>query len=111
MAIKAGLYQQARKNVHDRKEQTVREEITKEYQRLLYNSQMLKVDKETLFKIKKLKTSLPSAHSMGGAAMRHHILGILDDYIKSKKYHPTTLKEIENYTRTGEWPDFLLQEV
>jgi ABC-type lipopolysaccharide export system ATPase subunit len=109
--IKLLLHQQAKQNVIKREKHELKREVEQEYKQLLYDSQFQKADQKTILKIKKIAQHLPSAHSMGIAALNHTIDGILDDYIKQKKYHPKSLKEIEEYTQTGEWPKFLLSEV
>lgn len=110
-SIKPSLYKQASQIVNREEKQELRKKIHQKYQQLLYDSQMQKADLKIILKIKKLRNSLPSAHSMGVAALNHTITGILDDYIKQKKYHLKSLKEIEDYIKTKEWPRFLLSEV
>ena len=117
-STKPSLYNKAIHIVNQEEKQEIQEKIHQKYQQLLYKSQMQRVDQKTILKIRKIAQHLPSAHSMGVAAhsmgvaaLNHTIRGVLDDYIQKKKYHPTTLKEIERYTKTREWPKSMLTEV
>lgn len=111
-SIISSLYQQAVRNIRGREKQEQLKKIQQEYQRLLYSSQMRKADGTTISRIRKIENSLPSSRSLRGAFENSDFLrDILGDYIKMRKYHPKTLKEIELYTKTGKWPKSLLQEV
>ena len=109
-SIKLSLHQQAIQIVQKREKQESRKEIAREYRRLLYQSQMRKTDEKTIIRIKKVGTRLPPMCSMGGNIINNHVSNTLKDYVQKRKYHPRTLKEIEEYTKTGKWPASMMGE-
>ena len=82
-----------------------------EHEQLLYESMMQPADREVIKKIKAIRADLPAAHSMGKAALNNHLRSTLDTYVTERRYHPLTLREIEKYVKTGQWPESLMQEV
>ena len=108
--IKLSLHQRAVQTVNNREKRELQREISREYRRLLYQSQMKKANKNTISKIKHLETHPPSVGSMGESYVWRHVSNTLKDYVQKRKYHPRTLKEIEEYTKTGKWPASMMGE-
>lgn len=106
------LYGQAERKIEKEAEREKKEEIREEYQRLLYLSQMERVDRAALNKIKKIyaKAKKVPAQSQGGAYIMHAVKGRLEDFIEKKMFHPVTLRKIERYLETKEWDYEMLEE-
>ncbi len=105
------LYQQAKNKVLRERERKLKEEIKEEYQRLLYESQMKKVDRVALNKIREIyaKAKRVPVQSHGGGYIIHAVKGRLEDFIEKKKFHPVTLRKIEKYLRTKKWDYKMLE--
>lgn len=103
--MERNLYAQARENVNKNEKAEKRLKIRQEYSKLLYKSQMRKMDKSVVFRINATLENLKHrpVRGLGSGYMRHHVHGTLDDYLRKKQYHPVTLKEIEKYAKGGEW--------
>ncbi|MBS3169205.1 hypothetical protein J4210_01870 [Candidatus Woesearchaeota archaeon] len=99
------LYKQAKQNIQKQREQELREEIQEdvkeEYERLKFESEKVIADEAILAKIKILhqKCSKLSAIQMYDQPRIDHRADILEMYLKTKRYHPRELKELEAFVK------------
>ena len=97
------LFEKARVNVLQKREnelqEVIHEEVREEYEHLIFESEKLLVDAASLEKINLLYKQclkLPSIR-MYDAPYIFRQANILSNYIKTRRYHPQELKELEDF--------------
>lgn len=88
--MKKELFEQAKKNVESYKKERLDDEIKKEYDSLLYDSQKRKASKKKLNEIKKIYevAKQTKISGLGHSYMIHGVRGSLQEIIKTGIYHP-----------------------